>query len=256
MITRRAGLRLCSTARSRPDTGSRELLKRARMRADGDDPDGARRDALEVLQVESLSPPLVRDAVLLAGVDQSAVIAESKAIASLRTEDLDRLINELAGSLDEINVAISIVDSAHSRARSGRSSASPATDGLPSGRAFEALPANIAGLYVGLGSFRQAVKVLRREGREFSDMDLESAFNYGMAMWGERSSRSRSRGLSRSNRGIRSETRGRITCSAWPSHAGRQAIFPERPTSRTGRGEPYAGATARRSVAGGTAGCR
>ena len=170
------------------EAGYREpgaLLKRARMRADGDDPDGARRDALEVLQVESLSPPLVRDAVLLAGVDRSADIAESKAIASLRTEELDWLINELAGSLDEIDVALSIVDSAHSRARSGRSPARPATDALPLGRALDALQAKLAGLSVGLGSFRQAVKVLRREGREVSDMEAEGAFNYGMAMWGE-----------------------------------------------------------------------
>ena len=163
----------------------RALLRRARMRADGDDPDGARKDALEVLQFENLSPPLVRDAVLLVGVDQPADIAESRAIASLRTEALDWLINELAGSLDEINVALSIVDFALSRTRGGRSPASPATDGLPSGRAFDALQASIAGLYVGIGSFRRAVKVLRREGREFSDMDPESAFNCGMAMWGE-----------------------------------------------------------------------
>ena len=163
----------------------RALLRRARMRADGDDPDGARKDALEILQFENLSPPLVRDAVLLAGADQSADIAESRAIVSLRTEELDWLINELAGSLDEINVALSIVDSAHSRARSGRPPASPAADGLPSGRAFDALLANIAGVLVGIGSFRQAVKVLRREGREVSDMEAEGAFNYGMAMWGE-----------------------------------------------------------------------
>ena len=159
------------------EAGYREpgaLLKRARTRADGDDPDGARKDALEVLRFENLSPPLVRDAVLLAGADEAADIAESKAVASLGSEELVWLINELAGSLDELQVAVSIVESALSR-----------IGALPSGRALDALYANVAGAWMGLGGSREAVKMLRRKGRELSDMDAEGAFNYGMAKWGE-----------------------------------------------------------------------
>ena len=152
----------------------RSLLRRARMRADGDDPDGARRDALEVLQVENLSPPLVRDAVLLAGADEAADIAGSKAVTSLGSEELVWLINELAGSLYELQVAISIFDSAISR-----------TGGSLSVDVVDAMLTNIARVHMGIGDFRQAVKVFRHEGREVSDMDAEDAFNYGMAKWGE-----------------------------------------------------------------------
>ena len=152
----------------------RSLLKRARTRADGDDPDGARKDALEVLRFEKLSPPLVRDAILLARADEAAHIAGSKAVASLGSDELVWLINELAGSLDELQLAVSIVESALSR-----------IGALPSGRALDALYANVAGAWMGLGGSGEAVKVLRRKGRELSDMDAEGAFNYGMAKWGE-----------------------------------------------------------------------
>ena len=158
------------------EAGYREpgaLLKRARMRADGDDPEGARKDALEVLQFENLSPPLVRDAVLLAGVDQAADIAESKAVASLRTEDLVWLFTELVASSEEFEVALSILDSARLQ-----------TDSLTLEGALDALHATRAGLEMQLGRFRETVELLRGKGREFSDMGAESAFNYGMATWG------------------------------------------------------------------------
>ena len=152
----------------------RSLLRRARRRADGDDPDGARKDALEVLQFENLSPPLVRDAVLLAGADEAADIAGSKAVTSLGSEELVWLINELAGSLDDLEVALLIFDSALSR-----------TGGLLSRGVCDALLANIGSVFMGIGDFREAVEVFRREGREVSEMDAEGAFNYGMATWGE-----------------------------------------------------------------------
>ena len=158
------------------EAGYREpgaLLKRARMRADGDDPDGARKDALEVLQFENLSPPLVRDAVLLAGVDQSADIAESKAVASLRTEDLVWLITELADAVEEIQVALAILRSTRRR-----------TGSLAPGGVVDALAASVAGVWMGIGGIRQAVELLCQEGRECSDMGAEGAFNYGMATWG------------------------------------------------------------------------
>ena len=158
------------------EAGYREpgaLLKRARMRADGEDPEGARKDALEVLQFENLSPPLVRDAVLLARADESADVAESRAVASLRAEDLVWLFTELAASSEEIQVALSILDSTRLQ-----------TDSLALGGAIDALVAITAGLQVGLGSFRKAVELLRRKGRECSDMGAEGAFNYGMATWG------------------------------------------------------------------------
>ena len=66
--------------------------------------------------------------------------------------------------LDEINVAMSIVDSALSRMRGGRSPVSPATDGLPSGRAMDALQANLAGLCIGTGDFRQPWKCFAAKG--------------------------------------------------------------------------------------------
>ncbi len=152
----------------------RSLLRRARRRADGDDPDGARKDALEVLQFENLSPPLVRDAVLLAGADEAADIAGSKAVTSLGSEELVWLINELAGSLDDLEVALLIFDSALSR-----------TGGLLSRGVCDALLANIGSVFMGIGDFREAVEVFRREGREVSEMDAEGAFNYGMVTWGE-----------------------------------------------------------------------
>ena len=39
--------------------------------------------------------------------------------------------------------------------------------------------------YLGLGDCRAARRLLDRDGRDVDDMDIQDAFNYGMAAWGE-----------------------------------------------------------------------
>ena len=234
----------------------RALLRRARMRADGDDPDGARKDALEVLQFENLSPPLVRDAVLLVGARSGgghrgvegserrwARRSSSGSSTSLlvpwtksKLQDLDRSILPFRERRWPL--------------------ASPATGW---GRAFDALLASIAGALRGdWGVSAGPSRCFAAKGASSATWTrrARSTTAWRCGAKPERSSRSRSCGSSTSNRRIRSETQARITCNAWRSRAGRPVISRRRSTSRTGRGEPYAGATARCSVAGVTAGFR
>ena len=156
------------------DAGCEEpeaYLKRALVRAD-EDPNGATEDALHVLQTDGLPPPLVREAARLVSEERAGDVAESVAVASLDAAGRVWLADVLAGSLKEVRMGVSILE--------------PVVDDeqLPAQEREGAMD-TLALLYIALGNCATARKLLGRDAREVDAMDVQDAFNYGMAVWGE-----------------------------------------------------------------------
>ena len=147
-------------------------LQRARVRARNNDLAGAAEDAFLVLQGDGVPPPLVWEAVSLAGLDESQDVANLPAVASLDAGD--RL--SLAGGLDEwpndIRVSLAILESIN-----GDGSVSDEIRGFARGI--------LAMRYLAFGRCHEAKKMLGEGGRQINDMDIQDAFNWGMAAWGE-----------------------------------------------------------------------
>ena len=147
-------------------------LRRARIRADQNDADGASEDALRVLQSDRLPSPGVREAVLLASSGHSVDVAESAAVVALNADERIWLANTLSNSREQIKVAVSVLQPIIN------------DDGLPEEERASAR--NLLTLaYIGIQQFAEALTLLRHGGCDAGDMDIQNAFNYGMAMWGE-----------------------------------------------------------------------
>ena len=73
-------------------------LRRARIRADQNDADGASEDALRVLQSDRVPSPGVREAILLASSGHSVDVAESAAVVALNADERIWLANTLSNS--------------------------------------------------------------------------------------------------------------------------------------------------------------
>lgn len=156
------------------EAGYREpevYLQRARVRARDKDLGGAGEDALRVLQGDRVAPPIVWEAVSLARPDRSEEVARSPALASLDVED--RV--SLAGGLEEwptgIRVAVSILE--------------PIVGGTEvAGEERRHAQGILAMRYLALGRCTEAVGLLTDGGLQVDDMNIQEAFNYGMARWG------------------------------------------------------------------------
>ena len=147
-------------------------LNRARVRADSGDSDGAHEDALQVLQSDRLPPPLVRAAIRLARPESPEGIAVSAAVTSLSFEDQFWLARNLYGSREETEIAVSILLPLIS-------------DGDQPEEERTSAKEELAMAYIGIGMYNEAVSLLRHGGRSVEEMNIRSAFNYGMAMWGK-----------------------------------------------------------------------
>ena len=120
------------------------FLRRARVRARNNDPNGASEDVLCALQTERVTPPLIWEAVSLAdGLQRPQEITISISI-------LQRILGD-ASILEE--------DRAPARAA-------------------------LAVRFIATGACSEAAKLLRYGDRGIEDMDIRDAFNYGMAVWG------------------------------------------------------------------------
>ena len=150
-------------------------LRRARFRKDNDDLDGARKDALKVLQSDNLPPHRVREAMVLAMRCNSGDVAESRAVMSLDSDERLWLAKRLDGSQEETKAAVSILHSLIGE------NASP-----DEGR-HSKIRSELALAYIRIGEFALAIKVLSHGGRRVGDMETQDAFNYGMAVWGDTS---------------------------------------------------------------------
>ena len=147
-------------------------MQRAHVRAACNDADGASEDALRVLQSDRVTPFVVREALRLVRPDHSVDIAESAAVAAFDSDDRIWLATELCESREELKSAVSILQPIVRDAS------------LPEEKRASARKA-LASAYIGIGEFTEAVTLFRHGGRDVGDMDIQSAFNYGMALWGK-----------------------------------------------------------------------
>ena len=147
-------------------------LQRAHVRAACNDADGASEDALRVLQSDRVTPFVVREALRLVRPDHSVDIAESAAVAAFDSDDRIWLATELSESREAPKSAVSILQPI------------VRDDSLPEEKRALAREA-LASAYIGIGEFAEAEALFRHGGRDVGDMDIQSAFNYGMALWGK-----------------------------------------------------------------------
>ena len=147
-------------------------LRRARLRADNDDLDGASKDALKVLQSDNLPPHLVRDAIVLAMRGSSVDVAESRAVLSLDIGDRLWLTHTLDGSPEEIKTSVSILQIL-------------IDDNTLPDETLRSVRSHLAVAYIGIGEFAQATELLSDGGQHIGNMAIQDAFNYGMAVWGD-----------------------------------------------------------------------
>ena len=146
-------------------------LERARLRADDHDETAACDDAWQVLQADSLPPPLVREAVRLALSDETGDVAQSMAVTSLDAAERIWLAHELQGSPREVEVAASVLE--------------PMVEDQGLSPERRASTRSVLALrYLGAGKSSDAAELLGRGGRDVEDMDIGDAFNFGMATWG------------------------------------------------------------------------
>ncbi len=148
-------------------------LRRARLRADNDDLDGASKDALKILQSDNLPSHLVGEAIVLAIRGSSEDVTKSLAVMSLDTDERLWLADKLEGSLEEIKATVSILQPL-------------VGDNTLSDEDLRSVRSQLALAYIGSGECARATELLSYGGRRVDDMEIRDAFNYGMAVWGER----------------------------------------------------------------------
>ena len=148
-------------------------LNRARVRSERGDIDGANEDARRVLQSADLTWHDVLDAILLAQSDDYGEFAESTAVTSLNPYERIQLTSGLSSSSEKNQglVVLILLPLVHD-------------DGLSTEeRRLAIYPLSLA--YIRIGACAEAASLLRGEWPEIDGMDIQSAFNYGMARWGE-----------------------------------------------------------------------
>lgn len=146
-------------------------LQRARVRARDDDTTGASNDALHALQAEGASPPLIWQAASMIRPDQSQAAATSPAVASLDVRERIFLSNRLAEWPDQIEVSIGILEPIVVDSDLREEDRARARSVLAMRR-------------IATGACAEAAKLLQHEDRDIKDMDIQDAFNCGMAAWG------------------------------------------------------------------------
>ena len=151
-------------------------LRRARIRSTHGDIDGANKDARCVLQSTDLAWDDVLDAILLAKSDNYGEFADSPAVTSLSPSERIQLASRIAFSFGEnrdvlVLIALILLPIVHD-------------DGLSQEERHSAIH-ELSLDYIRVGACAEAASLLRGECPEIDGMDIQSAFNYGMARWGE-----------------------------------------------------------------------
>ena len=149
-------------------------LKRARIREDNHDSDGASEDTRRVLGSERVAPPMVREAIRLSarlGTYVPEEIAESTAVMSLELDGKSWLADTFNRSREDLMIAVSLWEQVL-----GADELSSETRG----RARRSLGLS----YMGLSRCSDAIRMFRDDGQALDELNIENAFNYGMARWG------------------------------------------------------------------------
>ena len=149
-------------------------LKRARIREDNQDTDGASEDTRRVLGSKRVAPPMIREAIRLSarlGTYVLEEIVESTAVMSLEPDGKVWLANTFNRSREDLMIAVSLWEQVL-----GADELSSETRG----RAKRSLGLS----YMGLGRCSDAIRMFRDDGQALDELNIENTFNYGMARWG------------------------------------------------------------------------
>ena len=146
-------------------------LKRARIRANNQDRDGASEDAWRVLKSEKVAPPMVREAIQWIGSCVPKEFVESTAVRALELEEKIWLAEMFNRSPEDLSIAVALLEQIlHAR-------------DIPESERRRA-EHDLGLSYMGLGRCSDAARMFRKEGQNIADLNIVDAFNYGMAMWG------------------------------------------------------------------------
>ena len=150
-------------------------LRRAHIRrSDHNDHEGASRDAMEALCFSDASRGQVRRAFAMLAQDQRMSAAISVAVTALEPRERVWIASELNGTRIDAATAVAMI--------------SPLLidDHLPKEALHDARQALVLS-YIALGRFYEALEAIRNEEPDVSRMRIYFAFNFGMALWGQRS---------------------------------------------------------------------
>ena len=157
------------------DAGYRKpevYLRRAYMRREHEDPEGASADAIQALQSEDVSPIQKRRALTLITPEELKRFASSPAVMSLAPDERLSIAGRLTRSKGELEIATDLLRPIASDDR--------LLEERDEARQYLVLA------YIGLGSFAEALGIIRNEEPDVNKMKIRPAFNYSMALWGER----------------------------------------------------------------------
>ena len=149
-------------------------LKRAGVREDNRDSDGAIEDVRRVLGSERVTPPMVREAIRLSarlGTYVPEEVAESTAVTSLEIDGKSWLADTFNRSPKDLVIAVSLWEQILGAGE------------LPTetrNRARHSLGLS----YMGLGRCSDAIGMFRGDEQALDELNIVDAFNYGMAAWG------------------------------------------------------------------------
>ena len=148
-------------------------LRRALIRRWEDDHDGASQDAVKVLRSDRAVPAEVRRALTMIAPEQLPQIVELPAVAMLPPSEQAWIAEKLDRSRDGAETARLMLRTllSDSRLVSEEQTAARRTLVLAS---------------IALGKFSEALEVIRNQEPELEKMEIEFAFNYGVALWGDR----------------------------------------------------------------------
>ena len=156
------------------EAGYREpevYLRRAWTRRWENDLDGASQDAVEVLRSDRASPAQVRRGLTMLAPEQLQEVADSPAVAILPPDEKILIAADLNRSRNQAETASLILKPLLSDSGLEPDEQSNARNAL--------VLASIA-----LGRFSDALELIRDQEPELERMEIQFAFNYGMAMWG------------------------------------------------------------------------
>ena len=141
-------------------------------RAQFNDREGASQDALAVLSVHSASYGDLRRALLMLLPEHLNFVPGSPAMEQLPNVGKISLANNLTRSREEANVAATVLQSMLRESDLKQEELSMARQGLVL-------------TLLALRRFSEALAVIRCQEARLEDMQIQSAFNYGMARWAE-----------------------------------------------------------------------
>ena len=146
------------------------LLARASVLDHVGDKTAASDDARRVLLAPDLVPHIVRDAIRLATFDVAEEAGELPAVTSLGAWEKIWLASELERS-DDVDASIAVL----------RDALAVSSDAS----VHESAMATLAVSLIGTGAAGEACELLVTEGAPPAAMDIQRAFNYGMAVWAQ-----------------------------------------------------------------------